>query len=140
MPQKNQVENPIDLCDSEFERDVFNKLIEKGYNVTPQLKVGAYSIDMVVEGENDRRLAIELDGDKYHPPEKWMEDWKRQRIMERVGWHFWRCWGSSYTIDPDGCIDDLVNVLNSMQILPCKNSRSANIYTEYRVYEKEIEP
>ncbi|MGR3179122.1 MAG: AAA domain-containing protein [Candidatus Anammoxibacter sp.] len=140
MPQKDQFENPIELCDSEFERDVFKKLVEKGYNVTPQVKVGAFSIDIVVEGENDRRLAIELDGDKYHPPEKWMEDWNRQRTMERVGWQFWRCWGSSYTIDPDGCIDDLVSVLNSMQILPCKSSHSANIYTEYRVYEKEKEP
>jgi len=140
MPQKNQVENPIELCDSEFERDVFIKLVEKGYNVTPQVKVGAFSIDMVVEGENDRRLAIELDGDKYHPSEKWMEDWKRQRTMERVGWQFWRCWGSSYTIDPNGCIDDLLNVLNSMQILPCKSYSTANIYTEYRIYEKEIEP
>ncbi len=139
MPQKDQVENPIELCDSGFERDVFKKLVEKGYNVTPQVKVGAFSIDMVIEGENDRRLAIELDGDKYHPPEKWMKDWKRQRTMERVGWQFWRCWGSSYTIDPGGCIDDLVGVLNSMQILPCKNSSKANIYTEYRVYKKEIE-
>ena len=134
MPQKDQVENPIELCDSDFERDVFNKLLEKGYNVTPQVKVGASSIDLVVEGENDRRLAIELDGDKYHPPETWMKDWKRQRVMERVGWQFWRCWGSSYTIDPDGCIDNLVSVLNSMQILPCKSYSTANIYTEYRVY------
>jgi len=139
MPQKDQVEHSIELCDSEFERDVFKKLVEKGYNVTPQVKVGAFSIDMVIEGENDRRLAIELDGDKYHPPEKWMKDWKRQRTMERVGWQFWRCWGSSYTIDPDGCIEDLVGILNSMQILPCKNSSKANIYTEYRVYKKEIE-
>lgn len=140
MPQKDQVENPIELCDSDFERDVFNKLLEKGYNVTPQVKVGTSSIDLVVEGENDRRLAIELDGDKYHPPETWMKDWKRQRVMERVGWQFWRCWGSSYTIDPDGCIDNLVSVLNSMQILPCKSYSTANIYTEYRVYQKEIEP
>ena len=139
MPQNEHVENPIELCDSDFERDVYKRLIDKGYNVTPQVKVGAFSIDMVVEGENDRRLAIELDGDKYHPPDKWMEDWKRQRTMERVGWQFWRCWGSSYTIDPEGCIDDLVSVLDSMQILPCKSTSSANIYTEHRVYERELE-
>ncbi len=139
MPQRDMVENTIDLCDSEFERDVYKKLIEKGYNVIPQVKVGAFSIDMVVEGVNDRRLAIELDGDKYHPPEKWMEDWKRQRIMERVGWKFWRCWGSSYTIDSDGCIDDLVNTLNSMEIHPSERSVEANIYTENRVYEEKVE-
>ncbi len=139
MPQIEQVDNPADLCDSDFERDVYKRLVKKGYNVTPQVKVGAFSIDLVVEGENDQRLAIELDGDKYHPPEKWMDDWKRQRTMERVGWKFWRCWGSSYTIDPEGCIEDLVYVLNSMQIYPCEGSSGVNIYTEQRVYEKELE-
>ncbi len=68
-----------------------------------------------------------------------MDDWKRQRTMERVGWKFWRCWGSSYTIDPEGCIEDLVDVLNSMQIYPCEGSSGVNIYTEQRVYEKELE-
>ena len=139
MPQMEQVDNPTDLCDSDFERDVYERLVKKGYNVIPQVKVGAFSIDLVVEGENDQRLAIELDGDKYHPPEKWMDDWRRQRTMERVGWKFWRCWGSSYTIDPEGCIDDLITVLNSMQIFPCEGNSGANIYTEQRVYEKELE-
>ena len=132
MPQQQQFENPIELCDSGFERDVYRKLIEKGYNVFPQVKVGPYSIDLVVEGKNDRRLAVELDGDKYHPPEQWVDDWKRQRTMERVGWKFWRCWGSSYTIDPDGCIDDLVSNLNNMGIEPCPDCDNSNIYTEYR--------
>ncbi len=59
--------------------------------------------------------------------------------MERVGWKFWRCWGSSYTIDPEGCIDDLIAVLNSMQIFPCEGNSGANIYTEQRIYEKELE-
>jgi len=139
MPQIEHVDNPIDLCDSDFERDVYKRLIEKGYNVTPQVKVGVFSIDLVVEGENDLRLAVELDGDKYHPPEKWMDDWKRQRTMERVGWKFWRCWGSSYIIDAEGCIEDLISVLNSMQIHPCNITNGSSIYTEQRVYEKEIE-
>ena len=139
MPQIKQVDHPADLCDSDFERDVYKRLVKKGYNVIPQVKVGAFSIDLVVEGENDQRLAIELDGDKYHTPEKWMDDWVRQRTMERVGWKFWRCWGSSYTIDPEGCIDDLIVVLNSMQIFPCEGVGGANIYTEQRVYEKELE-
>ena len=137
MPQHEPTDNSIDLCDSAFERDVYKRLVGKGYNIVPQMKVGAFSIDLVVEGENDQRLAIELDGDNYHPPEKWMDDWKRQRTMERVGWKFWRCWGSSYTIDPEGCINDLIGVLNSMQIFPCEGNSGANIYTEQRVYEKE---
>jgi len=132
MPQRQEADNLLDLCDSGFERDVFRKLIDLDYCVTPQVKVGPFSIDLVVEGENDKRLAIELDGDKYHPPEKWKDDFSRQRTMERVGWVFWRCWGSTYSIDPDGCIGDLVNTLTSMGINPTGSKSDKNIYTEYR--------
>ena len=134
MPHLKPCDNQIELCDSEFERDVYRRLVNLGYSVIPQVKVGPYSIDLVVEGENDRRLAIELDGDKYHPPEKWVDDWKRQRTMERVGWKFWRCWGSNYILDPEGCISDLVATLNSMGIYPTSNINRANIFVEHRVY------
>lgn len=138
MPQQKQVDNPLDICGSDFERDVYKKLTNLGYFVTPQVKVGQYSIDLVVEGENDRRLAIELDGDKYHPPEKWKDDFNRQRTMERVGWRFWRCWGSSYASDPDGCMTELINKLRSMAIHPIGNKDRASIYTEYREYIKDV--
>ena len=138
MPQSQQVDNPLDLCDSDFERDVYKRLTGMGYFVTPQVKVGQYSIDLVVEGNNDRRLAIELDGDKYHPPEKWSDDFKRQRTMERVGWRFWRCWGSSYMIDPDSCIADLVNTMQELGIEAIDSQQRNNIYTEYREYSSEI--
>ena len=70
MPVQIQANKPIELCESYFERDVFSKLTALGYNVTPQVKVGPFSIDLVIEGDQDRRLAVELDGDKYHPAEK----------------------------------------------------------------------
>lgn len=138
MPQGEQAGSPIDLCQSEFERDVYKRLTSMGYFVTPQVEVGQYSIDLVVEGDNDRRLAIELDGDKYHPPEKWAADFQRQRTMERVGWRFWRCWGSSYTFNPDACIKDLVDTMRKLQIEPVGDQQRANIYTEFREYSPEI--
>ena len=49
---------------------------------------------MVVEGANDERLAIECDGDRYHGPDKWADDMQRQRVLERAGWVFWRCFAS----------------------------------------------
>ena len=77
-----------------------------------------YRIDLVVEGANGRRLAVECDGDKYHGPERWADDMRRQRILERVGWRFWRCWSSSFTLDPDGCMLDLITMLNRHGIEP----------------------
>lgn len=134
LPQQDQVDNPLDLCDSDFERDVYKKLTALGYWVTPQVKVGPFHLDLVVEGEQDRRIAIELDGDKYHPPEKWAEDFSRQRTMERMGWTFWRCWGSSYTMNPENCIEDLVESMNSLGIQPIGPHARSNIYTEQREY------
>jgi len=90
---------------------------------------------LVVEGENDRRLAIELDGDKWHLPEKWLEDMLRQRAMERMGWRFWRCWASSFRRDPAGCMADLVSTLTSMRIEPMPREARKNIYTEHRTVE-----
>ena len=125
----------IDLCQSGFERDVFTRLAGLGYCITPQVGVGNWSIDLVVEGENDRRLAIELDGDKWHPPEKWLDDMLRQRSMERMGWRFWRCWASSFRRDSDGCMADLVSTLTTMRIEPMPREFRKNIYTEHRTVE-----
>lgn len=66
------------LCESDFERNVYDELTQRGYLVTPQVKAGAYRIDMVVEGHNDSRLAIECDGDRYHGADRWAGDMYRQ--------------------------------------------------------------
>ncbi|PPK59877.1 superfamily I DNA and/or RNA helicase [Malaciobacter marinus] len=135
-PMPNMYENisdGLELCDSDFERDVYKRLDDLGYKVRPQVSIGAYSIDLVVE-DNDKRLAIELDGDRYHTAENWLDDWNRQRTLERVGWIFWRCWGSDYLIDPDGCINDLVNKLNFLGIKPVDDKKIDNKYIEHREY------
>jgi len=125
------------LCQSNFERDVLARLMALGYRVRPQVKVGPYSIDLVVEGDDDHRLAIELDGDQYHGPERWAEDLARQRVMERVGWRFWRCWGSSFRLDPDDCMDDLVHSLNTMKIEPLGAAEVPSVWTEFRTISEK---
>jgi very-short-patch-repair endonuclease len=108
----------IDLCDSGFERDVYSALIELGYRVTPQVKSGAYRIDMVVEGANDTRLAIECDGDEFHGPDRWPADMQRQRILERAGWVFWRCFASTWSLRRDDVLVELRARLHAMGIEP----------------------
>ena len=73
------------MCESNFERDVLARLLSRGYRVKPQVGALGYRIDLVVEGAGDRRLAVECDGDKYHGPERWADDMRRQRVLERVG-------------------------------------------------------
>ncbi|WP_334011544.1 hypothetical protein [Burkholderia cepacia] len=51
---------------------------------------------MVVEGANDARLAVECDCDAFHGPDGWAGDLSHQRILERAGWTFWRCFASTW--------------------------------------------
>ena len=108
----------IDLCESGFERDVYNSLFQLGYKVTPQVKVGAYRIDMVVEGADDSRLAIECDGDEFHGPDRWPADMQRQRVLERAGWVFWRCFASTWSLRKDDVLSELCARLAAMGIEP----------------------
>ena len=117
------------MCESDFERAVLRRLVEGGYRVSPQVGAEGYRIDLVVEGASGRRLAVECDGDKYHGPERWADDMRRQRILERVGWRFWRCWASSFTLDPDGCMADLFATLDRMSIEPDSSERVAAQFT-----------
>lgn len=71
---ETRVEHQRSLCESPFEREIYDELTQRGYWVTPQVKVGQYRIDMVVEGSNDARMAVECDGDQYHGPDKWEDD------------------------------------------------------------------
>lgn len=122
---RREVETLRELCESNFERDVFDELVAKGHRVVPQVRSGGYRIDLVVEGEDDRRLAVELDGDNYHGFEQWQQDIGRQRVLERQGWHFWRCWGSSYYADKEGCLADLYRELAARGIDPVGSINAA---------------
>lgn len=136
---ETEVTNLRELCESPFEHEVFDLLTERGYRVIPQVSVGSYRIDMVVEGHNDTRLAIECDGDRYHDSSKWEDDMNRQRILERAGWIFWRCFASTFTLNRDNVVADLLKTLNEMGIEPIGcNAAIRNIHTEHRcikIYE-----
>lgn len=111
-------EHLVDLCESGFERDVYTHLVAQGYRVIPQVKTGAYRIDMVVEGFGDNRLAVECDGDEYHGPDRWQQDMNRQRVLERAGWTFWRCFASTWALKKEEVFAELVQRLTAMGIEP----------------------
>lgn len=130
---EKSVDSLKELCESPFELEVYDELTNKGYRVIPQVKVGGFRIDLVVEGANDIRLAIECDGDQFHGPDKWEDDLRRQRILERAGWKFWRCFASTFVLHKQHTINDLIQTLSSMGIEPMSNEGSfRSSYTSLR--------
>lgn len=114
----DEAKSLVDHCESGFERQVYSALFEKGYRVLPQVKAGAFRIDMVVEGGNDARLAIECDGDEFHGPDRWAADMNRQRVLERAGWTFWRCFASTWSMRKEEVLQELTERLGAMGIEP----------------------
>jgi very-short-patch-repair endonuclease len=102
-------------AESPFESAVIKRLVEANYRVRPQFPVGHYRIDIVVEGST-RRLAIECDGDRYHPLEKLGEDLARQEILERLGWRFVRIRGSSFFSDPSTAMKPVFDKVDALGI------------------------
>ncbi len=114
-----EIDKVDDLFESQFERDVFKLIVARGYAVRPQVKVGRYNkkIDLVVDGVTNR-LAVECDGARWHGPEQWEADNDRQRLLERIGWVFWRVRGSAFYRDSDKAMRPLWEKLNEMGIEP----------------------
>ena len=132
---EQRVDDLRTLCESPFEREVYDELTARGYWVTPQVKVGQYRIDMVIEGDNDARLAVECDGDKYHGPDKWVDDMQRQRVLERAGWVFWRCFASSFLKRRQSMLGDLIKTLEARGVGPVgAEDARRSVHTEFRRY------
>jgi very-short-patch-repair endonuclease len=123
-PDNSRLESPL-------EKEVAKRLNEAGFRVNRQISVGHLRIDMVVEGE-EKRLAVECDGDRYHSPEGLAESTARQAILERLGWQFVRIRGSTFYRDPEAALKRVFDRLAELRITPSKDGRAAK---EVEVHE-----
>jgi very-short-patch-repair endonuclease len=124
-------------CESGFEFEMFDELVKRGYRVEPQVRCGSYRIDFVVEGREGRRLAVECDGDQFHGPGQWSDDMARQRVLERAGWTFWRCFASSFTRRRQEVVGDLIQTLDGLGIEPLGSEVVDNTVW---VHSREVDP
>jgi very-short-patch-repair endonuclease len=111
----NAYSNEVGKTDSDFERQVLKRLTDSGYRVKAQWQVGYYRIDLVVEGDG-KRLAVECDGDRYHPIEKLEDDIARQTVLERLGWKFVRIRGSAFYRSPEEAMKPVFERLSELGI------------------------
>lgn len=135
------VEDRRARCESQFEAAVFDRLVESGYRVDTQVRVGTKRIDLVVEGAEDRRLAIECDGDAYHGPDRWPDDMARQRMLERAGWTVWRCFASRFVRDSDAVMAELTAALTARGIsAELHGDRPVIRHTDHRRWRSAPDP
>jgi hypothetical protein len=94
--------------ESDFEVAVIDTLRRKGYEVTPQLGVAGFRIDIAVKhphAASGYLAAIECDGATYHSGVSVRDrDRIRQEILESLGWRdrIWRIWSTDWFRNPQG--------------------------------------
>lgn len=121
-PQRRATEEGEQRFESEFERQVYRRITERGFHVRTQVCVGdptnhRYRIDLVVEGMQGR-LAVECDGDEWHGPERYEQDMSRQRDLERAGWRFARIRGGDFYRDQESAMEEVWAELDRLGIRP----------------------
>jgi very-short-patch-repair endonuclease len=126
----NRMEQLSKRTESEFEKQVLQRLIRAGYRTATQWRVGSFRIDIVVQGANGKKLAIECDGERWHTAEQLQKDLERQAILERLGWVFRRIRGSLFFRDAEAAMVSVFEKLASMEIAPIAESNSTDAPTD----------
>ena len=117
-------------CESAFEREVGEALLQAGFRVIPQYKVAGRRIDLVVE-DRERRLAVECDGDEWHGPDQYEVDMARQRMLERCGWKFIRIRGSIFYANRAEAIRELIDAIRAHGVEPHAFSENEAIMLDW---------
>ncbi|MGP4077442.1 AAA domain-containing protein [Halobacillus sp. K22] len=104
--------------DSPFEEEVYNKLVEIGYEVDTQVGMSGYRIDMAIvhpQEKNKYIIGIECDGAMYHSSLSARErDVYRQRFLESKGWTLTRIWSRNWWKDSIAEIERIDQLVQSM--------------------------
>ena len=88
-----------DHFDSYFEQEVCDYLRDQGFTVDTQVGCSGYKIDLGVRKPDSSHyvLAVECDGATYHSSRNARDrDSLRQRVLENMGWTFYRIWSTDW--------------------------------------------
>ncbi len=99
----------LNKCDSYIEANLYLALIRSTsrYVFSPQVAIGGYRVDFLVEGTN---IIIECDGyDNHKTKEQIIHDNQRDRVLAREGYVVLRFSGSEINGDPDKCANEIID-------------------------------
>lgn len=108
----SMVERSGPNMDSVFEEQVAAALLEKGYQVHPQVGIAGFFIDLAVADDavpGRYLLGIECDGASYHGSRSARDrDRLRQAVLEDHGWTIHRIWSGDWFQRPKAELERLV--------------------------------
>jgi very-short-patch-repair endonuclease len=94
---------------SDWEKKLYEGLYQAGIKTTPQHLVGQYFLDLALF-DGDRKLNIEIDGEKYHrnwDGELMRRDQLRNKRLIELGWDVQRFWVYQIRDNMQQCIEKI---------------------------------
>jgi hypothetical protein len=111
--------SPAERCETDLERAVLRRLVDRGLRPAVQYRIGDHRIDFVLTAADGRRLAVECDDDGYGGPAAFAGRLHRQAVLERVGnCVFVRVGASRFHRDPDAAMRPVWERAAELALLP----------------------
>ena len=104
--------------ESPFEYAVKQILEQHGFEVETQIGIAGYFIDLAIRDPRNTNIflvGIECDGATYHSSKSARDrDKIRQRVLESLGWRFYRIWSTDWFRNPERETDKLIAHINGL--------------------------
>ena len=96
------------VFDSEWERQLFHALKNRGLDPIPQYEIAGRRLDLALFGLGDIKVDVEVDGRRWHTDidgNRKISDIWRNRQLESLGWKVIRFWVDELDKDMERCVD-----------------------------------
>lgn len=105
--------------DSDFEIEVAERLVQRGFKLDFQVGVSGYKIDIGIRHPDNEDIflaGVECDGATYHSSKSARDrDRLREEVLNRLGWNLVRVWSTDWFANPDRETDKLVKKLMELK-------------------------
>jgi len=105
---------------SDLQRSVFKELQRQNYQVLLNFAVGLRTIDIVAQGEERRRLAIQCDGECVKTEEDLIFEMEYYMTLRRLNWDISHIRSTEYYTNPEKTFKRLLNRLKKAGITPTR--------------------
>jgi len=131
-------------ADSDFEIEVADRLLARGYVIDYQVGVSGYKIDLGVRHPDhpERYLAgVECDGATYHSSKSARDrDRLREEVLNDKGWDIVRVWSTDWFDNPSLQTTRLLEKLELLRRKPAVERSEYTIVTEATLPAGDVEP
>jgi hypothetical protein len=109
-----------DVFKSDLQRAVFKELQSQKYQVLLNFELGLGTIDIVAQGEERRRLAIQCDGDATKTKEDLIFEMEYYMTLRRLKWDIIHIRSTAYYMDSEKAFKRLLRRLKKAGIVPSR--------------------